>query len=359
MSIQSENPSPNGSSETRPLWIIAISLAAIAVCLILITIRIQLDRWKAAAVNAANPAPVEVSLEKPDRPTVQRRIFERPGPEIPVAETPVSGTTVSAPMTNVESAPNVTVPAFGGYVAQVGALRGTNASGGIVGRVILRGEPPEEPPMEESVRPPCLDYAGNALGNSKFKVGSDGALAEVIVMIAAGLDVRYVASPPMTNHLWTFTNCQIYPFISVVRTGQRFGFTGRSDPPHLIHLAATHARNPRMRNPFRVGSALNISGLPQSTNDLFQLKCDEHPWETAYFASCGHHFFAITDTNGNFAIPHVPAGTYTLQAIHRGWLGTNEIKQVISVRKDETSVVNFLIDAPELKLSTQSLSAQR
>ena len=358
MSPESENPPSSDSRQTRPLWIIAISLAAIAVCLILITIRIQLNRWNAAAANEANVAPIEVSIEQPDRRPVQRHTFKRSEPQIPGPETVPPAAPASVPVTNVASASPLNFPAHGGLAA-ASAPRSTNAPGGIAGRVILTGEPPVEPSIEETARPPCLDHSGNVLSNPMFKVGSDGGLAEVIVMIAAGLDVGRVAPPPMTNHLWTFTNCQIYPFISVVRQGQRFGFTGASDPPHLIHLARTLSLNPRMRNPFRVGSPLHTSGLAQSTNDLFQLKCEEHPWEVAYFAGCSHHFFAITDTNGNFTIPRVPAGNYTLQALHRGWVGTNEIKQVISVQNGETSTVNFLIDSPEMKMSTQTLSAQR
>jgi len=355
MSPESGNPSPNGSSETRPLWIIAIALAAIALCLILITIRIQLDRLKAAAVNEAKLAPVEVSYEKPNRPPVQRRTFERPLPEVPALETASpSAPTVSLPITNGEPAFPRTIPAYGGFAAEVSGLPGTNASAGIVGRVTLRGTPPIEPVIDESASP-CWNQASNAPpANPLFKVSGDGGLSEVIVAITAGLEGGQF-SGPRTNHLWTVTNCQIYPFVSVVRTGQRVSFLGGANPPHFIQFAGTKLRSPLPVTSLRV----NLATLPQSTNELVQLKCLQHPWETAYFARYDHPFFAITDTNGNFTIPRMPAGTYTLQAIHLGWVGTNEVKQVLSVRNDETAVVNFLVDAPGMKMSTQDLSAQR
>ena len=353
MSFESEEPSVVASSETRPLWIIAISLAAIAICLLLITIRIQLDRRKAVAASESEVGTVEVSLRKPDRPPVQRRNFERPKPETPV-ETMLPTPALVAPTTNIESAFLETNPAYGGFAAELSALPGTNSAAGIIGRVVLRGSPPVEPAIEEGSHPPCSNQLSNAPINPVFKVGSDGSLADVIVAIAGGLEGKRFARP-LTNHLWTFKDCQVFPHLSVIRSGQPAGFVSANEELHLIQFAGS-----RVRNPWRIRSRQNpVWTLPQSTNDLVQLSCVQHPWEAAYFARFDHPFFAITDTNGNFAIPRMPAGNYTLRAMHRGLVGTNDITQMISVRDGENSVVNFLIDAPGLKMSTQNLSAQR
>jgi hypothetical protein len=53
-----------------------------------------------------------------------------------------------------------------------------------------------------------------------------------------------------------------------------------------------------------------------------------------------------SDTNGNFVIPNVPAGKYTLRALHRKAQSTNEISRAVRVNRSGISLVNFTLDAP-------------
>jgi len=59
-----------------------------------------------------------------------------------------------------------------------------------------------------------------------------------------------------------------------------------------------------------------------------------------------HPFFAITDTNGNFVIPNVPAGKYTLRALHRKAGATNELPREVTLNSGEIVAVNFTLVAP-------------
>jgi Carboxypeptidase regulatory-like domain len=47
-----------------------------------------------------------------------------------------------------------------------------------------------------------------------------------------------------------------------------------------------------------------------------QFKCDLHPWNFAYVGVFAHPYFAVTDEQGRFSIPGVPAGQYTLETFH-------------------------------------------
>jgi hypothetical protein len=85
--------------------------------------------------------------------------------------------------------------------------------------------------------------------------------------------------------------------------------------------------------------------LPSPENFL-RVKCDVHPWEFAYLSVLEHPFFAITDTNGNFVIPNIPAGKYSLRALHRKVQSTNEMTREIRVNHGEITMVNFTLDAP-------------
>lgn len=54
--------------------------------------------------------------------------------------------------------------------------------------------------------------------------------------------------------------------------------------------------------------------------------CDIHSHMSAYILVFSHPFFALTDTEGRYAIPNVPAGTYTLLVWSE--LGTVEPRQI-------------------------------
>ena len=47
------------------------------------------------------------------------------------------------------------------------------------------------------------------------------------------------------------------------------------------------------------------------------MKCDVHPWMFAYIGVVDHPYFAVTDKDGNFTIKNVPAGKYTVEAVHQ------------------------------------------
>ena len=76
------------------------------------------------------------------------------------------------------------------------------------------------------------------------------------------------------------------------------------------------------------------------------IRCGLHSWETAYVSIFDHPYFAVTDGNGNFSIPDVPSGNYTLEVIHRKGTGTNGVLRAIAVRAGEKVMANFALELP-------------
>ena len=59
--------------------------------------------------------------------------------------------------------------------------------------------------------------------------------------------------------------------------------------------------------------------MVQQFNDadqIIKLKCDVHPWMTAYVLVASNPFFAVTGDDGSFKITGLPAGSYTVEAWH-------------------------------------------
>ena len=79
---------------------------------------------------------------------------------------------------------------------------------------------------------------------------------------------------------------------------------------------------------------------------MFQIKCDVHPWMSAYVGAFTHPFFSVTATDGKFTISNLPPGTYEITAWHER-LGTQTAS--VSVGANDTKTQNFKFTAPGAK----------
>ena len=50
--------------------------------------------------------------------------------------------------------------------------------------------------------------------------------------------------------------------------------------------------------------------------EAVSLKCDIHPWMSAWLWVEDHPWYALSAADGSFAIEGVPPGTYTVEARH-------------------------------------------
>jgi hypothetical protein len=76
---------------------------------------------------------------------------------------------------------------------------------------------------------------------------------------------------------------------------------------------------------------------------FLKFKCDVHPWMFSYVTVVDHPYFAVTDKDGNFSIKNVPAGKYTITALHRKAAPTGS-DQEIEVKADGAKS-DFTLDA--------------
>ena len=67
---------------------------------------------------------------------------------------------------------------------------------------------------------------------------------------------------------------------------------------------------------------------------MFQVKCDVHPWMSAYIGVFTHPFFSVTSADGKFTIPGLDAGTYEITAWHER-LGTQTASITVTANEYE------------------------
>jgi hypothetical protein len=230
-------------------------------------------------------------------------------------------------------------------VAFTRGVAGEQGRSSLNGRVTLRGAPPAEKVI--SLDATCGKLHPAPLTTRHFVVGADGGLANTFVYVKNGVAAQKIKRdniPQLDN-----VNCEFQPYVLGVRAGQPFQIWNSDPVLHNVHALPKNAGN----REFNIGLTVAPAAMQRtfSSRLLFdkpevfiQIKCDVHPWMFAYIGVVDHPWFAVTDANGDFALPAgLPRGHYTVAAVH---VKAGESTQTITVTEDGSAPVNFTLEVP-------------
>lgn len=102
--------------------------------------------------------------------------------------------------------------------------------------------------------------------------------------------------------------CVFVPRVVVVPAGGTVEFLN-SD--RLLHnIESRSIENARFNRTQPKGRTIPISFAKP---EIVRVGCDLHPWMRAWVVVAEHPFYAVTNAGGEFVLPNVPPGTYTLR----------------------------------------------
>lgn len=172
-----------------------------------------------------------------------------------------------------------------------------SGAGVIRGRVILTGVIPQ---------PKVIPGSPLAMDESLVP-GTDNGLKNVIVFLKNAPKATFaITTPAVLDQV----NCVYVPHVLALQAGQTLRLKSSDKVMHDIHLkcAVNPDRNFGFPGPGQHDLTLDRAEPP------FPVRCDVHPWMSAWIAVFDHPWFAVTGDDGSFVIQHVPPGQYTLVA---------------------------------------------
>ena len=187
-------------------------------------------------------------------------------------------------------------------------------SASISGTVTYAGPGAAVTLLDMSMDPVCV--ALNRANPQRREVpvlGAGRRIANVLVQIRGGLPHRE-HEPPGTVVELDQSGCRFAPHVFALRVGQTLRVLNPDGTLHTVHAysnvnVAFNDAMPKFRTVLeRV--------FDQVEPTPFVVKCEVHPWMSAWVAVFDHPYFFVTGRDGSFRLGNLPAGTYELELWH-------------------------------------------
>ncbi len=205
----------------------------------------------------------------------------------------------------------------------------------IRGKVTLKGTPPPEIVIQFDAV--CGKMHNTPVTTRHYLVSKDGGLANVFVYVKEG--ARPTPPPPNAETpMLDQINCLFEPYVMGVQTGQKFKVLNSDSLLHNVHAT------PKINKEFNLGQPVKGMVVEKSFDKpevLVRFKCDVHPWMFAYVGVLDHPYFSVTDKDGNFKITGLPAGKYTLEAVH---LKAGTATHTLDAGADDKNSADFVLE---------------
>jgi plastocyanin len=216
-----------------------------------------------------------------------------------------------------------------------GALLASSAAfagGSIAGTVAFNGTAPKMEKLNRKADPVCAKTEAN---DETVLLSKDGkAVANVVVRITKNAPAGgKVPAEPVTIDQ---KECLYHPRVQAAMEGQKIQIKNSDGTLHNIHA---YAGTKTLFNQAQPPKSKDIEKDLKAA-DVMKLKCDVHPWMTAYVVLNKNPYFATTNTDGKFEIKDVPAGKYTIEAWHEK-LGTQTAEVTVEDGKAADPKIAF------------------
>src|SRR5262245_51841811 len=218
------------------------------------------------------------------------------------------------------------------------------AASSITGTVIFDGKVPTLQPLDMKAEEVChKKHGGKPAPNELLVLGSGNTMANIMVWVSKGLPAGKTWPAPTTPVTLDQHGCQYKPHVMGFRVGQAYRILNSDGSLHNIHTL------PKISPSFNRGQPATVKEMTTNfpkPETVFQIKCDVHPWMSAYMAVYTHPFFSVTGTDGKFTISGLDPGTYEITAWHER-LGMQTAS--VTVAANETKTQGFKFAVPGAK----------
>jgi len=215
------------------------------------------------------------------------------------------------------------------------------AASTITGIVTFDGAAPALRPIAMDAEPVCAKKHTGPAPNEALVLGPGNTMGNIMVWVSKGLAAGKTWPAPTTPVTLDQDGCVYKPHVMGIMVGQAYRILNSDGILHNIHTL------PKVNPAFNRGQPATVKELSTTftkAENVFQVKCDVHPWMSAYIGVYTHPFFSVTRADGKFAISGLDPGTYEITAWHER-LGMQTATVTVAANETKTQGFKFAVPA--------------
>ena len=214
------------------------------------------------------------------------------------------------------------------------------AASTVTGTVTFDGKAPALKPLAMDADPACAKKHSAPVPSEMLVLGNGNTMGNIMVWVSKGLPDGKTWPAPKTPVTLDQNGCQYKPHVQGIMVGQPYKILNSDGILHNVHSLPKINTTFNKPMPATLKETTTTFAKPEP---IFQIKCDVHPWMSAYIGVFTHPFFSATGTDGKFTISGPRPGTYEITAWHER-LGTQTAS--VTVGASDTKTQNFKFAMP-------------
>ncbi len=224
----------------------------------------------------------------------------------------------------------------GGSSTAASAPAAALGTASIAGKVTLTGKAPNAAKIAFDADPVCKSQHTGTANDETVIADAKGNLANVFVYVKDGPNTAAPSTPVvLTQH-----GCLYSPHVFGLQANQPLQIVNEDGTMHNVHCMATINDGFNVAQPTQ---GMKTDKKFSKAEVLVKFKCDVHSWMHCFAGVVNNSFFSVSGTDGGFKISQLPAGSYTVVAVHESY-GESQ-PQKVDVKDGEAKSVNFTFAA--------------
>lgn len=176
----------------------------------------------------------------------------------------------------------------------------------------FEGQAPQADKIKADADPKCKLMHPDGIVPDQIVVNSNGTLKNVFVYVKEGLSGKSFEAPKDAV-VFDQKGCQYHPKIFGIQVNQPLEIVNSDDTLHNVHALPANSRSFNLGMPIK---GMKLKKTFTKSEVMVKIKCEVHPWMSAYVGVVDNPYYGVTGEDGVAAIKDLPPGDYVLEAWH-------------------------------------------